>query len=43
MGGGGGRVEDVHKMEKKEGCEARGRKECGIGVVKAAGFLDIIY
>lgn len=20
-----------------------GRKECGIGVVKAAGFLDIIY
>lgn len=40
---GGGRVEDVHKMEKKEGCEARGRKECGIGVVKAAGFLDIIY
>lgn len=40
---GGGRVEDVHKMEKKEGCEARGRKECGIGVVKTAGFLDIIY
>lgn len=27
---------------KKEGCERSG-KECGIGVAKAASFLDIIY
>ena len=40
---GGGCSQNGKWERKKEGCEARGRKECGIGVVKAAGFLDIIY
>lgn len=39
-------MEGVHKMEKKRRRDLKGgkeRKECGIGVVKAASFLDIIY
>lgn len=39
-------VEGVHKMEKGRRGDLnreKERKECGIGVVKAASFLDIIY